>query len=281
MGNNVYGSSFLSAGGNGYKAPFPRKSDREKVVQQLRTCKNRLARTLVAVQRIAQEQEQAEQRYTRLAKLATLLIEVVKQPGAGSVLTETWIVERDQAILVLQALLGGTPQQNEITEAEMTPFQRRFQEAMHALIGSPDALPVLRYFRAAYEYRKHVPWLTESTRTPDIIQQTGLSYALQTALVDYTVLDESEALSREIQSATGKDLDASVSIDPAWREELTAATTATVQECFNLERFEEHLARARIPADVETLKQHITAALLSYHKRREVGTIPDPWDLML
>jgi hypothetical protein len=280
MGNNVYEGTFLSAGGSGYKAPLPRKPDIEEVLRQLRACKTNLTHNLIAIQEIAREQERTEQHYERLAKAVAMTIALIKEPVAGSVLSETWIIERDQAIMILREMLGEALSQDEIAIVETTPFQTQFQEAMHALIGSPDYLPILRYFRAAYEYRKHFPWLAESTKT-SIIQQTGLSYALQTALVDYIVLDDSETLRTEIQSATGEDLDTSICLDAAWVEELTAATAATVREQCNLERFEKHLARARIPSDVEVLKQHIAATFISYHKRCEVGTVPDPWDLML
>ncbi|HEY7417183.1 MAG TPA: hypothetical protein VH593_18495 [Ktedonobacteraceae bacterium] len=281
MSNNRYESSFLSAGGSGYKAPPSPRWGIEEVLRQLRTCKNELAHNIMTLQQIAHEQERTEHHYERLGKAVTLLIEVVKEPVAGTLVTEEWRTNRDQAIMVLQEVLGGARQEEEIAEVEMTPFQKQFQETMHMLMASPDYLPALRYFRAAYEYRKHFSWLHESTETPDIIWQTGLSYALQTALVEYIVLKDPEALRAEIQAATGEDLAESIRIDAAWTEELTAATAATVRERFNLERFADHLARARIPDDVETLKQHIAAALISYHKRCEVGTVPDLWELML
>jgi hypothetical protein len=249
-------------------------------MQQLRVCREGLARDITALQHIAQEQERTEQRYEQLAQGVNLLIEVVKEPVAGTVVTEEWGTNRDQAIITLQEMLGGAPHQNEITEVEMTPFQMQFQEAMHALVSSPEYMTILRYFRAAYEYRKLFSGLAESTETPDIIRQFELSYALQTALVEYIIHDP-DALSAVIQAATGEDLAESIQVDAAWRAELTAAAAATVREHFNLERFEVHLAHAQIASDVDILKQHIAAALISYHKRCEIGIVPDPWGFML
>ena len=52
-----------------------------------------------------QEYHAPEQRFERLANAVNVLIELVKPLETGSVVTEQWIVERNQAIVILQGVL--------------------------------------------------------------------------------------------------------------------------------------------------------------------------------
>jgi hypothetical protein len=105
-GNNSYKRAFLSAGDSGYKAPSLRKPDIKEVIQHIRQCRDELTRNVLLLQQAALEQERTEQRFEGLAKVVDLFIEVVKKPLALSVVTEDWIRERDQIIMVLQEILG-------------------------------------------------------------------------------------------------------------------------------------------------------------------------------
>jgi hypothetical protein len=160
-------------------------------------------------------------------------------------------------------------------------FQEKFHKAMLSIVEAQEYISALKCFRAAYEYRKTFSWLAESTEPADIIHQDGLSYALQTALINYIVLDP-KTLEAEIHLAAVKGLveEETVHVDSAWLSKLTSATTATIKEAFNLERFENHLIHAQVDiasSDLEPLKQHIAGALISYYKRRKIGTAPDPF----
>ncbi len=110
--NSSYKGTFLSAGDMGYVAPRRRKVDVKEIVQHMRQCRDELTRNVLILQQAALEQERTEQRFEGLAKVVDLFIEVVKKPLALSVVTEDWIRERDQIIMVLQEMLGEA-QQNE------------------------------------------------------------------------------------------------------------------------------------------------------------------------
>jgi hypothetical protein len=106
---NVYQGAFLSRGGDGYTAP-PRKPNIEDVIRQMYVCRSELMRNTAILQQAALEQERTEQRFEGLAQAVTLLIEVAKKPVAESVVTEDWIKERDQVIMVLQTVLSEAQQ---------------------------------------------------------------------------------------------------------------------------------------------------------------------------
>jgi hypothetical protein len=105
---NVYQGAFLSHSGDGYTAPSLHTLSIETVIQHIRHCKSELTRNMIVLQQAALEQERTEQRFEGLAEDVKTLIEVVKPLEAGSVVTDQWIRERDQVIMMLQGILNET-----------------------------------------------------------------------------------------------------------------------------------------------------------------------------
>lgn len=110
--SNSSNRTFLSAGAVGYRAPSPHKQNIETVVRQIRQDRVKLMRNQLTLEQAALEQERTEQHFERLAKVVDSLIEVLKPLEVGTVVTDQWIRERDQAIVRLQEILSET-QQNE------------------------------------------------------------------------------------------------------------------------------------------------------------------------
>lgn len=168
---------------------------------------------------------------------------------------------------------------------EALQFDRVFQEAfrgvMTTMLTTKDDATVLTCFRRAYEYRRGFPWLPESRTTPDVIGQDGLSYALRSALVGYIVCAPEEAEQKAMSAVAYAAAEQwSQYADSEWTTSLLAAISATIDEAFDLERFENHLLRAHVdiaPSAFETVRIHIAAALVSYYERRKTSISADPF----
>ena len=113
MESNSHNSSqgtFLSSGGSGYRAPSPRKPDIKAVVQHIRQCRDEITRNVIILQQAALEQERLEAYFEQLAAATQTLIEVMEEPGEGTVLTSEWIQRRDEAIKVVRMILDQEQQ---------------------------------------------------------------------------------------------------------------------------------------------------------------------------
>ncbi len=170
------------------------------------------------------------------------------------------------------------PDDSELSPAFNEEFQERFRKAFLSMIQSSKYVPVLGYFRSAYEYRKQFPWLGESKNTSGESNQDGLSYALQAALATYIVsspiITEPSPGGRNIPERHRK------RSDSEWTGRLAIAAEATIDEAFSLERFENRLSRGGVNVNTITprvLQEHIAEALTSYYNRRMIGTAPDPF----
>ena len=97
---------FLSSGGPGYRAPSLHKPDIKEIVQHIRQCRDEITRNVIILQQAALEQERLEAYYEQLAAATKTLIEVIEEPGEGTVLTSEWIQRRGEAIKVVDMILG-------------------------------------------------------------------------------------------------------------------------------------------------------------------------------
>src|SRR3989442_286140 len=144
---------------------------------------------------------------------------------------------------------------------------------MISMINAPEYGDVFARLRSAYEYRKQFPWLEESKKDREGNNQDGLAYALRAALATYIV---TESFHKEGKGTLAKSLDLKdgTHFDPEWIGALMTAITATIEEGFSLERFENRLSRAEENVDTispDLLCKHIAAALDSYSAHRMVG----------
>ena len=106
---------FLSSGGSGYRAPSPHKPNIKRVVQHIQQCRDEITRNVIILQQAALEQERLEAYYEQLAAATQTLIEVMEEPGEGTVLTGEWMQRRDEVIKVVRMILDQE-QQNETQE---------------------------------------------------------------------------------------------------------------------------------------------------------------------
>ncbi len=95
--HNAYKGTFLSSGDAGYRAPPPRKPDVKAVIQHIQRCRDEIMRNIVIPQQAALEQERLEAYFEQLAAAIQTLIEVIAEPGEGTILTSEWIQRRDEA----------------------------------------------------------------------------------------------------------------------------------------------------------------------------------------
>ena len=152
-------------------------------------------------------------------------------------------------------------------------FQEKFRNAMTSMINAPEYGDVFARFRSAYEYRKQFPWLEESRNGSNGHSQDGLNYALRIALATYIVPER-------MLTSTSATIRKSSPGDPEWSDAFMKAISATIDEGFSLERFENRLCR--MEGNVENISQdklckHIVAALENYSDQRSVGLSPDPF----
>jgi len=141
------------------------------------------------------------------------------------------------------------------------------------MINAPEYSTVFARFRSAYEYRKQFSWLEESRNGSNGYSQNGLAYALRIALATYIVPE------RMLTSTSHDTYDGRL-CDPEWVDAFMQAISATIEEGFSLERFENRLCR--MEGNVENISpdklcKHIVAALESYSDQRSVGLSPDPF----
>ncbi len=104
--HNLSKGTFLSSGGPGYRAPSSRKSDIKAAIQHIRQCRDEMTRNVLILQQAALEQERLEAYFEQLAAAIQTLIEVIEEPGEGTILTSEWIQRRDEAIKVVGMILG-------------------------------------------------------------------------------------------------------------------------------------------------------------------------------
>jgi hypothetical protein len=114
--HNTSKGTFFSSGGPGYRAPSPRKPNIKEVVQHVRQCRDEMTRNVIILQQAALEQERLEAYFEQLAAATQTLIEVMQEPGEGTVLTGEWMQRRDEVIKVVRMILGQ--EQQDETQAQ-------------------------------------------------------------------------------------------------------------------------------------------------------------------
>ena len=109
--HNSFKGTFLSSGGAGYRAPSPRKPDIKAIIQHIRQCRDEITRNVIVLQQAALEQERLEAYYEQLAIATKALVDVVEEPGEGTVLTSEWIQSRDEAIKAIHMIICEAQQE--------------------------------------------------------------------------------------------------------------------------------------------------------------------------
>ena len=87
------------------------KPDIKAVVQHIRQCRDEITRDVIILQQAALEQERLEAYFEQLAAATRILIEVIEEPGEGTILTSEWIERRDEAIKAVHVILGEAHQE--------------------------------------------------------------------------------------------------------------------------------------------------------------------------
>ena len=104
--HNSFQDTFLSSGGPGYRAPSLQKPDIKKVMRHIQKCRDEITHDVLILQQAALEQERLEAYFEQLAAATQTLIEVMEEPGEGTVLTSEWIQHRDEAVKIVYTILG-------------------------------------------------------------------------------------------------------------------------------------------------------------------------------
>ena len=109
--HNSSKGTFLSSGGPGYSAPSPCKPNIKKIIQHIRQCRDEITRNVIVLQQAALQQERLEAYFEQLAAAIQTLIEVIEEPGEGTILTSEWIQRRDEAIKGVHMILDEALQE--------------------------------------------------------------------------------------------------------------------------------------------------------------------------